>query len=62
MKLIEAANKAYSVIRKSDSKKLFADSREECIAFIKGFDRGSPKYVDLRLINPSGKEDDWHKD
>jgi len=62
MKLIEAATRAHSVIRKSDAKKLFSDTREACIAFIKGFDKGSPKYVDLRLIDPLGNEDDWHKD
>ncbi len=62
MKLIEASGKAYSVIRFSDKKKLFSDDREACIRFIKGFDKGSSKYVDLRLIDPSGQEDDWHKD
>ncbi len=60
MKLIEAAGKSYHVIRFSDKKKIFSDTRENCIKFIKGFDKGSPRYVDLRLLDPSGQEDKWH--
>jgi hypothetical protein len=62
MKLIEAAGKAYKVIVFNGKKEIFADDREACIRFIKGFDKASPKYVDLRLIDPSGKEDNWHKE
>jgi hypothetical protein len=62
MKLIEAAGKAHSVILEKNKKVIFIDDRETCIRFIKGFDKGSPEYVDLRLVDPSGKEDDWHKD
>lgn len=50
----------FSVIKQEDKKKLFSGTRAECITFIKGFDSGSPKYVDLRLMDPSGKEDKWH--
>ena len=62
MKLIEAAGKAFSIVIKSNNKKIFTDDRETCIRFIKGFDAACPKYVDIRLIDPSGKEDNWHND
>ncbi len=52
----------YKVIKHSNKEVLFKGNRETCIDFIKGFDRGSSKYVDLRLMDPEGKEDDWHKD
>jgi hypothetical protein len=58
MKLKELA--AFSVIQQSNEKKIFSGTRSECIAFIKGFDKGSTEYVDLRLTDPSGKEDKWH--
>ena len=61
MKLLEVAGKKYTVIRKSDSKKLFSDSKEACLRFIRGFDLASPKYVDLRLISPNGEEDQYWK-
>jgi len=60
MKLNEVKNEKFFVLRHTDSKRLFVGTRTECIAFIKGFDSGSPKYVDLRLMAPSGKEDKWH--
>ena len=62
MRLIEATGKAYTVIIDKNKKQIFADDRETCIRFIKGFDDGCPKYIDLRLVDPSGNEDDWHND
>jgi len=60
MTLNEIKNKKFFVLRHIDSKRLFVGTRPECIAFIKGFDSGSTKYVDLRLMDPQGKEDKWH--
>lgn len=62
MKLLEVTGKAYTVIAQQGKKTIFTDDRETCIRFIKGFDKASPQYIDLRLIDPSGKEDDWHKE
>lgn len=56
----DEADGRYSVIRFSDGKELFSGGRTTCIRFIKGFDLGSSKYVDLRLIDPYGDEDNWH--
>lgn len=61
MKLREVTE-TYSVIRHKDQKELFKGSRQTCIDFIKRFDKGSSKYVDLRLVDSEGKEDNWHKD
>lgn len=59
MKLIEVTEKSFRVIVKKSNKRVFMGTRDECISFIKGFDRASPNYVDLRLIGPDG-EVNWH--
>jgi hypothetical protein len=61
MKLIEAAGKAWKVVLFKSKKEIFSDEKEACIRFIKGFDKASKDYVDLRLIAPDSREYDWHK-
>lgn len=61
MRLIEAHGKAWKVILFKSGKEIFSDEKDTCIRFIKGFDKASPSYVDLRLIAPDSREFDWHK-
>ncbi|MCX7593171.1 MAG: hypothetical protein N2235_05325 [Fischerella sp.] len=59
---LDEIKQTYKVIRHKDQKELFTGDRKACIEFIKGFDKGSDQYVDLRLVDLSGKEDNWHED
>jgi hypothetical protein len=59
MKLTEIVGD-YRVIEHSSKKRMFVGSRDECVSFIKGFDRGSKTYTDLRIFQGE-REFDWHK-
>lgn len=60
MKLKEVS-KTWDVVVKSKGSKVFSGTKSECIRFIKGFDKASDEYVDLRLHDEDGREFDYHK-
>lgn len=62
MKLFEVAGKPHTVAKHSDGKKVFSGDRAACVKFIKGFDKASDEYVDLRLFDDKGDEVFWHTD
>jgi len=50
----------YTVVEFASRKKRFAGTRKECIAWIQKYDEDHDKYVDMRVIDPSGNDDmDW---
>ena len=49
-------------VKLAKSKKIaYSGSKADCIKFIAGFDRASPRYVDMRLVDKEGREFDYHK-
>lgn len=51
----------YTVRLASDGTTVFEDlNRDTCIRFITGFDKASSSYVDIRLYDTRGVEDQWH--
>lgn len=52
--------KKHSVVRAGSDDALYSGTLEHCIVFIEGFDAGSADYQDLRVLNDTNEEVDYH--
>lgn len=50
----------HTVVRKTTGEPVTKGSKQACIDFIRDFDRQSPTYLDLRLLDAGGSEIDYH--
>lgn len=59
---IETSSSEYRVIKKLGGKTLFSGTPDECVDWIRRYDKNHKEYVDLRIMDPDNREWDYHKD